>query len=92
MRNTSDVDETVHLLSVHFKVPKERVLSSYPYKGIWDLSFEEAHPMFERGDRQILWRAHLLRGHQDWDEAQRGDERLRGEMRNLEEKLSRVKG
>ena len=74
MRNTSDVDETVHLLSVHFKVPKERVLSSYPYKGIWDLSFEEAHPMFERGDRQILWRAHLLRGHQDWDEAQREDE------------------
>jgi hypothetical protein len=33
MRNTSDIDETVHLLSVHFKVPKERVLSSYPYRG-----------------------------------------------------------
>jgi len=61
-----------------------------PIEGIWDLSFEEAHPMFEHGDRQIVWRAHLLRGHQDWDEAQRGDERLRGEMRNLEEKLSRV--
>ena len=48
--------------------------------------------MFERGDRQILWWAHLLRGHEDWDEAQKEDERLRGEMRNLEEKLSRVKG
>jgi len=33
MRNTSDIDETVHLLSVHFKVPKEKVLSSYPYRG-----------------------------------------------------------
>jgi hypothetical protein len=28
----SDMDEIVRLLSVHFKVPKERVLSSYPYR------------------------------------------------------------
>jgi chromosomal replication initiation ATPase DnaA len=95
MRNTSDIDETVHLLSVHFKVPKERVLSSYPYRG-YGIYLSRKHTSCSNAEIGRYFGGLTYSGVTKIGtrlrERMRKDESLRGEMRNLEEKLSRVKG
>jgi chromosomal replication initiation ATPase DnaA len=95
MRNTFDIDETVRLLSVHFKVPKERVLSSYPYRGYGIYLSRKHTPCSNAGIGRYfggLTYSGVTKIGTRLRERMRGDGGLRGEMRNLEEKLSRVKG
>ena len=93
--STSDIDEVVHLLSDYFKVPKEKVLSSYPYKGYGVYLARRHTPCSNTEIGQYfsgLTYSAVTKIGTRFKERMRGDERLRAEMRKLEEKLSRVKG
>jgi len=92
---TSDIDEIVHLLSLHFKVPEGKVISSPPYKG-YGVYFARKHTPCSNAEigkyfGGLSYSAVTKIGTR-LKERMRGDERLRGDMRKLEEKLSRVKG
>lgn len=91
----SDMDEIVHLLSVHFKVPKDRVIFSYPYKGYGVyLSRKYSSCSNVEIGRYFGGLSHsaVTKIGARLREKMKGDERLRGEIRDLEERLSRVKG
>jgi len=93
MRNTFDIDETVHLLCVHFKVPKERVLSSYPYRGYGVFLSRKHTPCSNAEIGKYfggLTYSEVTKIRTRLRERMTGDEGPRGEIRNLEEKLSRV--
>ena len=91
----SDMDEIVRLLCVHFKVPKERILSSYPYRG-YGVFLSRKHTLCSNAEIGRYFGGLTYSGGTKIGtrlrERMRGDEGLRGEIRNLEEKLSRVKG
>jgi hypothetical protein len=90
-----NIDEIVHLLSIHFKVSKDKVLSSYPYRG-YAIYLSRKHTPYSNVEigryfGGITYSAVTKIGTR-LREKMRGDERLRGEMRSLEERLSLVKG
>jgi putative transposase len=91
----SDIDEIVHFLSVHFKVRKEKVLSSYPYRG-YGIYLSRKHTPCSNVEIAryfcgLSYSAVTKIGTR-FREKMRGDEGLRGEIRELEERLSHVKG
>jgi REP element-mobilizing transposase RayT len=92
---TSDIDEIVHLLSIHFKVSKEKVISSPPYK-VYAVYLVRKHTPFSNTEigkyfGGITYSAVTKIGTR-FKERMRKDERLRSEVVDLEKKLSRVKG
>lgn len=90
-----DIDEIVHLLSVHFKVPKDKVISSYPYRGYGIYLSRKHSPCSNveigRYFGGLTYSAVTKIGTRLREKIQ-GDQRLRGEMKHIEERLSRVKG
>ena len=92
---TYDIDEIVHLLSVHFKVSKDKVLSTYPYRGYGVYLSRRQTPYSNteigRYFGGLTYSAVTKIGTR-LKERMRKDERLRGEMSTLETRLSRVKG
>ena len=88
MRNTSDIDETVRLLSVHFKVPKGKVLSSYPYRG-YGIFLSRKHTPCSNAEIGRYFGGLTYSGVTKIGtrlrERMRKDERVRGKMRNLED-------
>ena len=92
---TSDIDEIVHLLSIHFRVSKEKVVTSSPYKG-YAVYLARKHTPFSNSEigkyfGGITYSAVTKIGTR-LKEQMRADGKLGGEIRGLEEKLSRVKG
>jgi len=92
---TYDIDEIVHLLSVHFKVSKDKVLSTYPYRGYGVYLSRRQTPYSNteigRYFGGLTYSAVTKIGTR-LKERMRKDERLRGEVRTLEARLSRVNG
>ena len=89
----SDIHEIVRLLSVHFKVPEGKVVSTYPYRGYGVyLSRRHTHCSNVEIGRYFggLTYSAVTKIGTRLRERMRKDERLRGEMKVLEEKLSRV--
>jgi hypothetical protein len=92
---TSDIDEIVHLLSNHFRVPKTEVVTSTPYKR-YGVYLARKHTPFSNSEigryfGGISYSAITKIGTR-LKEQMREDGKLRGEIRGLEERLSRVKG
>jgi REP element-mobilizing transposase RayT len=91
---TLDIDEIVHLLSLRFKVSEEAVRTTSPYK-LYAVYLTRRHTRFSNVEigkcfGGISYSAVTKIGMR-FKEWMRGDERLRGEIRRLEEELSRVK-
>ena len=91
----SDVDEIVQLLSIHFKVSKEEVKSTSPYKG-YAVYLARKHTPFSNKEigecfGGISYSAVTKIGTR-LKERMKKDESLRDEMRSLENDMSRVKG
>ncbi len=91
----SDVDEIVHLLSVHFKVSKEKVISTYPYRA-YGIYLSRKHTPCSNVEIAkyfggLTYSAVTKIGTR-LRERMKKDQRLRDEVRKLEEVLSRVKG
>jgi len=92
---TSDIDEIIELLSIHFRVPKEKVVTSSPYKG-YAVYLARKHTPFTNSEigeyfGGITYSAVTKIGTR-LKERMKDDGKLRGEVRSLEEILSRVKG
>ncbi len=92
---TSDIDEIIHLLSIHFRVPKEKVLTSSPYKG-YSVYLAKKHTPFSNSEiggyfGGLTYSAVTKIGTR-LKERMREDRELRRDIRSLDEKLSRVKG
>ena len=92
---TSDIGEIVHLLSMYFKVPKEKVITSSPYKG-YAVYLARKHTPFTNSEigeyfGGITYSAVTKIGTR-LKERMKDDEKVKGEIRSLEEILSRVKG
>jgi REP element-mobilizing transposase RayT len=92
---TSDIDEIIRLLSIHFRVPKEKVITSSPYKGYAVYLARRHTPFLNREIGEyfggISYSAVTKIGTR-LKERMREDGELRGDIRDLGEKLSRVKG
>jgi REP-associated tyrosine transposase len=92
---TSDIDEIVQLLSKHFRVPKEKVITSSPYKG-YAVYLARRHTPFSNSEiggyfGGITYSAVTKIGTR-LKERMEGDGELRADIKGLEETLSRVKG
>ncbi len=92
---TLDIDEIIHILSIHFRVPKEKVITSSPYKG-YAVYLARRHTPFSNSEigkyfGGITYSAVTKMGTR-FKERMREEGELRGDIRVLEEKLSRVKG
>jgi REP element-mobilizing transposase RayT len=92
---TSDMDEIIQLLSTYFKVSKERVTSSSPYKA-YAVYLMRKHTPFSNVEigkffGGITYSAVTKIGTR-FKERMREDENLKREIEDLEKKLSRVKG
>ncbi len=90
-----DIDEIVQLLTLRFKVSEEAVKTTSPYKP-YAVYLTRKHTSFSNVEigkyfGGITYSAVTKIGTR-FKERMRGDEGLRGEIRRLEEKLSRVKG
>lgn len=92
---TSDIDEIVQLLSKHFRVPKEKVNTSSPYKG-YAVYLARRHTPFSNSEiggyfGGITYSAVTKIGTR-LKERMEEDRELRADIKGLEETLSRVKG
>jgi len=91
----SDRDEIIHLLSTYFKVSKEKVISSPPYKAYAVYLVRKHTPCsnVEIGNYfgGITYSAVTKIGTR-FKERMRGDENLKREIEAFEKNLSRVKG
>jgi len=92
---TSHMDEIIHLLSIHFGVSEEKVVTSSPYRGYAVYLARKHTPYSNReiGEYSggITYSAVTKIGTR-LKERMREDGKLRSDIRGLEEKLSRVKG
>jgi REP element-mobilizing transposase RayT len=91
---TSEIDEIVDLLSIHFKVPKEKVLISSPYRG-YAVYLARKHTPFSNAEigayfGGITYSAVTKIGTR-LKMRMREDLQLERAIKNLEERLSRVK-
>jgi chromosomal replication initiation ATPase DnaA len=80
---------------MYFKVPKEKVITSSPYKG-YAVYLARKHTPFTNGEigeyfGGITYSAVTKIGTR-LKERMKDDEKVKGEIRSLEEILSRVKG
>ena len=92
---TSDMDEIIYLLSIHFRVSEEKVITSSPYRG-YAVYLARKHTSYSNREigeyfSGISYSAVTKIGTR-LKERMREDGELRGEIMDLEEKLSRVKG
>lgn len=90
-----DIDGIVHFLSIYFKVSKEKVKSTSPYKR-YAIYLTRKHTPFSNTEigkyfGGITYSAVTKVGTR-FKERMREDKRLRDEMSSLENALSRVKG
>ena len=91
----SGIDEIVHLISNHFKVPKAKAISSYPYRG-YGVYLSRKHTPCSNVEigkyfGGLTYSAVTKIGTR-LRERMKNDQRLTGELRKLEQMLSRVKG